>query len=614
MEPTQAPQVDPTALSLSRAIRAAEGGDYNNTAGDAGTSAGAYQWNNGKVPLQKGQIPANFRSQAQSHGLNPDDFSPENQDHVAYEEIKRDLDSGLTQSQVAAKWNSGLTHGWENHVGDVVINGKTVHYDTPNYVAKVQKYYESADNLPDNKGYNPQPYSNPSTPGQFDFTGIGANSTKSEPDTSTIGGQVANRLNEASGAITEVGQGVSGVLKGDLTQAHHIASGALQTVGAGAGLLGDVVNKGLELIPGVKQVEDLIGHGVGSLVQTPSGQAVVQSIKDFSEQHPELSKDIGAGFNIITALPILKGLGVAKNVAMDAVSQSLKSVAERSATQGLEKVISTTKTGRNALAHNSTGIKTLVDERALPEVENGKYVTKTADEKLDAEIAHIDDSELQPALDSGTNPNVSSRIPVDVYEKNAIAEAVSNLLPTGPVKQAFKLLRSKYGDYMTAQQMNEAKRLISKNISEAGYNSPTRTTDKIVRSTLQTAVEDWGKATGNPEINAINAKMRALIQAQKLLKHVDGKSVKTGLIGKAIQMGAGAAGEALGATTGVPIVGAYGAYKGAGMLEKAFAGHNVQSGILNRTGKDAVRTTKKQIGKGGTGLIGGALTQKAVQR
>src|SRR6185312_1063388 len=139
-------QIDPTALNLSRSIRYAEGGSYDNTSGDNGTSAGAYQWNNGKIPLKKGEIPANFKSGAQELGLDPNDFSQTNQDHVAYAQIKKDLDSGLSQSQIAAKWNSGLTHGWENHKGSVTINGKTVSYDTPAYVEKVKKYYESLSN------------------------------------------------------------------------------------------------------------------------------------------------------------------------------------------------------------------------------------------------------------------------------------------------------------------------------------------------------------------------------------------------------------------------------------------------------------------------------------
>lgn len=140
---TTQPKVDPTALALSRSIRAAEGGDYNNTSGDNNTSAGAYQFNNGKIPLKKGEIPANFKSWAAEQGLDPNDFSQTNQDHVAYNRIKQKLDAGQAPSSIAAEWNSGLSTGWENHVGDVTINGKTIHYDTPAYVEKVKKEYQN---------------------------------------------------------------------------------------------------------------------------------------------------------------------------------------------------------------------------------------------------------------------------------------------------------------------------------------------------------------------------------------------------------------------------------------------------------------------------------------
>lgn len=151
------PQVDPTALSLWRSIKSAEGGSYDNTSGDNGTSAGVGQWNNGKIALKKGEIPANFKSGASQFGLDPNDFSEVNQDHVGYSQVEKDLKDGLSQSSIAAKWNSGLTHGWENHVGDTTINGKTVHYDTPAYVAKVQKAYQDQVN-------NPQSSTNTTSP------------------------------------------------------------------------------------------------------------------------------------------------------------------------------------------------------------------------------------------------------------------------------------------------------------------------------------------------------------------------------------------------------------------------------------------------------------------
>ena len=134
-------QIDQTALNLSRSIRKAEGGDYENRTGDAGTSAGAYQFNNGKIPLKKGEIPSNFKSWAQEEGLDPNDFSQTNQDHVVYSRIKKKLDARQAPSSIAAEWNSGLAKGWENHKGSTIINGKKIDYDTPAYVDKVKNEY-----------------------------------------------------------------------------------------------------------------------------------------------------------------------------------------------------------------------------------------------------------------------------------------------------------------------------------------------------------------------------------------------------------------------------------------------------------------------------------------
>lgn len=133
----QPPQVDPTALALTRAIRSVETspeGDYT-ALGDGDTSAGAYQWNNGTTKLTPGETPANFQTAAKQFGLDPTDFSPENQDHVAYEQVKSLLDSGKSQSEVAAIWN-----------GHKVVDGKIVPIN-PEYVQKVQDAYSRA-NLP----------------------------------------------------------------------------------------------------------------------------------------------------------------------------------------------------------------------------------------------------------------------------------------------------------------------------------------------------------------------------------------------------------------------------------------------------------------------------------
>lgn len=128
--------VDQQALNLTHAIALAETGSNgkpNYTAiGDNGTSHGAYQWQ-----------PGNFAAAATRFGLNPSDLSPENQDKVAYAQVKSYKDQGYTPAQIASLWNSGQPNNYVNHSGSTVINGKSVSYDTPAYVGRVKSNYLS---------------------------------------------------------------------------------------------------------------------------------------------------------------------------------------------------------------------------------------------------------------------------------------------------------------------------------------------------------------------------------------------------------------------------------------------------------------------------------------
>lgn len=127
--------VDHDALTLAHAIALKESGNNGvpnyHAVGDAGTSKGAYQWQ-----------PGNFEAAAKEAGLNPGDFSPTNQDKVAYYQVYKDKQAGLDPGQIASKWNSGSPDNWQNHSGTVTINGQQIHYDTPAYVKGVQQYYQ----------------------------------------------------------------------------------------------------------------------------------------------------------------------------------------------------------------------------------------------------------------------------------------------------------------------------------------------------------------------------------------------------------------------------------------------------------------------------------------
>jgi len=134
--------LDPDAVNLARAIRKQESGANYNISGDGGRSAGAYQWNNGNEPVAPGQIPENFRRHAQEAGLNPDDFSPYNQDMVAYHAIKRDKDAGLNVVQIAAKWNGGDPNRYDpNYITPSGLpSQKPGVYDVPAYANSVNNY------------------------------------------------------------------------------------------------------------------------------------------------------------------------------------------------------------------------------------------------------------------------------------------------------------------------------------------------------------------------------------------------------------------------------------------------------------------------------------------
>jgi Transglycosylase-like domain len=121
------PQPDLQALALAKAIRQQESGGNYKASGDAGTSNGAYQFQQNTWKQFSKQI----------LGSDNAPMTPENQNAVAYGMIKTWKDSGMGPAEIAAKWNSGSEKGWENKVGTTTINGKAIPYNVPQYVSSV---------------------------------------------------------------------------------------------------------------------------------------------------------------------------------------------------------------------------------------------------------------------------------------------------------------------------------------------------------------------------------------------------------------------------------------------------------------------------------------------
>lgn len=134
-------ELDAGAVNLAKAIRSVESGAKYDISGKSGEK-GAYQW-----------MPGNFEASAKQYGLNPADFSPVNQDKVAYHVIKSYKDRGMTPEQVAAAWNAGekaaLDGSWQQKVG---TNQYGVQYDTPGYVKNVTGEFQKLKGSTGNQG------------------------------------------------------------------------------------------------------------------------------------------------------------------------------------------------------------------------------------------------------------------------------------------------------------------------------------------------------------------------------------------------------------------------------------------------------------------------------
>lgn len=131
--------LDPDVVKLAQSIRQVESNNNFNAVGDNGESHGAYQFNKG-----------NFAHWATQFGLDPNDFSPKNQDRVAYAKMKTWKDQGYHAGEIAAMWNGA-------HMQD----GRPV-ANNPEYVKKVEAALKQVPGLPSAApaaAFNPAPFS-----------------------------------------------------------------------------------------------------------------------------------------------------------------------------------------------------------------------------------------------------------------------------------------------------------------------------------------------------------------------------------------------------------------------------------------------------------------------
>lgn len=449
---------DPDVIALSKAIFQHESGGNFNAVGDAGTSHGAGQWQEGTWKAQAKDVLGDENAQ----------MTPANQKAVIQVSIAKDKAAGLNPAQIAAKWNSGSPTGWENKVGTTTINGQAIHYDVPKYVKDVTDLYHQY------KGQN-----------------IGGTNTPQDDsqESESLGSKLEGRVNKVGGAIGLAGQGAQEALGGHVGRGlFDIGSGALQSVGQLAGGVGDAIGAGIGLIPGAKAIEGLIGKGVSKVADTGAGQAVIGAGQDFAAKHPVVAGDLGAIGNIGG----LVAGGVGGKVAKDAVEEGVvagarkgilggvvKGAAEKSATKQAEELLSTDATKsavksavRSGRITTEGGIPGIADDplkqasvkevsRAIME---GKIPKGLVSDKAGAIKKTADDM----AIELENNPALKTAIvqpeEIDGILNNAVKEMGEDPTMVGNAEESAKRILNKFKSFLpqdreiTAQDVLKARK------------------------------------------------------------------------------------------------------------------------------------------------------------
>lgn len=297
--------VDPTIKALASTIGQLETGSASPDAYTKKGASGEY----GRYQF----MPDTYKALATKY-LGDGNAAPtvENQNKLVYSAIEDDKKAGLNPAQIMSKWNSGNPDAYkQNHRG---VNSAGVAYDTPAYVQKGSAIYQQL------KAQQQSPLGmagvpSPQMAGQGSFLG---DVSKTLSDTGT-------------GLSNAVGQTFSGQI--------NPLSGLIQSAGAVAGGIGGLTGNVLEHTPVVgsiyKGAEGLIGQGVGALANTDAGKGLISNYQGFQQAHPELAGDIGSAVDIASAIPLLKGLGVAKTAATSGIKSALKGGVEKAAAEAL---------------------------------------------------------------------------------------------------------------------------------------------------------------------------------------------------------------------------------------------------------------------------------------
>lgn len=512
--------LDPKVLKVMKAIRQIESSGNYEAIGDGGASAGAFQWNNNKVPLKPGEIPARFKDHAREAGVQVADFSRGSQNKVAYAIMKKWKDEGLGPEEIAAKWNGA----YRDEMGKY-------HYNKPEYGENFRKA------LMGDVGGN---YVQPPAPKPF----VPAQATGVETLQQQIGGENDTLLQDYAKDFERGGLKMNEAYEAQqnpLSKAYQIGGGA-------AGIVGDIVDTSIEHTPILgslyKGAKEVVGGAVQGALNTAPGQALTEK---YNELSPELRRNIEATGDYLSLIPSAKLGSTATRGFLDTKVAFTEGRVMKAAEEEIKSTLNKEDARQLSRAEGRglDPVGVIVKNQAYtPDIvkQNGKFVydSKQAAQSLQKEI-DADELALQNLLESTIKQNVGINLN-DVQKK-----VLNDILPKGKlnanatairreVTRFFNdLLQSGDRTYVSLQDLNEIKKQARDGIN-FGAKDPYGTIAKQVsrdmgHSILQ-QVEKEAKKVGIKNVREILDRQGQNIEAKDILDFLDGRPIKAGSKGE----------------------------------------------------------------------------------
>lgn len=256
--------------------------------------------------------------------------------------------------------------------------------------------------------------------------------------------------------------------------------------------------------------------------------------------------------------------------------------ATKSGAKNIAKTDARTEALNNAGTTGKAPQRVLAESGIIPKTEGTKFSTANQASDIRASVQPLNDALSQAAreVDFATQP-----IPVSSLQTSAIARIRQLRMPEGDraslinnVKDEFALLREKYGDTVSARDMQ-----LEKPNYWAGTKFDSTRPFKSdsyyqVGKSLQQGIEDMATKAGFEDVAQLNRVIGDKLEAAKYLESLNGQTLKYGKLGKYVFMG-------IGASLGHGIVGkVFGALGGEALgevLMKADIANPVKRLILN---------------------------------